>query len=196
MSNELTVPAAQDAPFFHALTELQQRFVLALVQYGSGKGNRARCAKVAGYQGDDNTLRVCAHNQFHNPKVQAALHEIAQAHLGSFQLFAIDGIATLAEGARDEGVKLKALLALADRAGFGTVQKIDVRHEDVNKTNDQILDGMVAVVLKNPALLDKITEPRRSQVEAMIAKLKKPDTVLNTVDADFVEVDPDEELFK
>lgn len=196
ISRELIIPEAAEAPNFHRLNERQQNFVLALVQFGSGPGARAKCAASAGYAGTDNYLRVQAHRLFHNKAVQAALTEVTDAHLGSFKLFAIQGIASMADSARDESVKLRAFLALADRTGYSAVQRIDVKHEDVNKTNDQILDGMVAVVVKNPALLANIPEPRRSQVEAKIALLQKPDPVTDAVDVEFttVERDPDADI--
>lgn len=193
MANDLTIPFSDETPAFNALTELQKRFVLALLQFGSAKGQRTKCARFAGYQGDDNTLHVVAHQQFHNNKIKAALREMTEAHLMSFQLMAVDGIASMAETARDEGVKLKALLALADRTGFQSVQQIKVQHEDMNRSQDQMLDQMVALILKHPEWIDRIEEPRRSLVQAKIEAMKNAAPQLVT-DAEFVELDPDAAL--
>lgn len=197
MENALELANHPDTPAFNRLTELQKRFVVALMKFGSGKGKRTQAAKAAGYQGDGDTLRVCAYQLFHNDNIKQALREITTAHMHSFQLMAIDGIADLAETARDEGVRLKALLAIADRTGFNTVQQIDVRHEDLNRTEDQILERMVALVAKDPARIDMIKEPRRSLVQARLAQLKLPASERSpAIEAEYVEVerDPDADL--
>jgi len=166
MGTELVTENANMPASFAALTERQKLFVIALLKWGSGKGNRKRCAKEAGYTGDDNTLRVTAYQLFHDQRIQKALHEVAAAHLGSYQLFAVEGIADMAEGARDESVKLKALLALADRTGFAAAQNINVKHEDVNRSEDQLVEKLVALCMRNPTFIDRVEEPRKALVRA------------------------------
>ena len=186
-----TIPADAEMPAFRLLTDLQQRFVMCLLKYGSGKGTRSKCAREAGYTGDDDTLKVTAHVTFHNVKVQRALKEVAAAHLASFALFSIDGIAQLAESATKEEVKLKALIALADRTGFHAIQQIDVRKEDVNRSEDQKIEQMVAICIRRPELLVNIAEPRRSLIEAKIAERNG---VAPAITAEYVEIDPDDAL--
>ncbi len=159
-----TMPAiANEAPAFAELTNRQKAFVMALLRNGSRKGNRQRCAKEAGYQGDSRTLRVTAHKLFHNPAIRKALHELAATHLVSFQLMAIDGIAQLAENAKDETVKLKACLALADRAGPPPVEW--KRQEDSKLTREQRLAQMTAMCTKNPKLLTGLDPPIRALIQ-------------------------------
>ena len=153
------------APSFRALTDKQRAFVLALIRHGSGRGKRSLCAKDAGYKGDANQLAVKAHQLFHDPRIQKALHDATVAYLGSFQLFAIEGICHLAEAATKEEVKLKALLAIADRTGFATAQQIHVTKEDVNATREQRLAEMTAMCIKSPKLLDVLSPAMRAVVE-------------------------------
>jgi hypothetical protein len=154
------------APSFRALTDKQRAFVLALIRHGSGRGKRSLCAKDAGYKGDANQLAVKAHQLFHDPRIQKALHDATVAYLGSFQLFAIEGICHLAETATKEEVKLKALLAIADRTGFATAQQIHVTKEDVNQTREQRIATMTAMCVKNPKLLDVLSPAVRALVES------------------------------
>ena len=194
------IPDSPDTPAFNLLTDKQKAFVVALMQFGSGKGKRTQCARIAGYDGEDTSLRVIAHQLFHNSNVQAALREITTAHMLSFQLMSIDGIADLAESARDESVKLKALLAIADRTGFNAVQSINVKHEDVNRSEDQMIERMVALVAKNPHLIEMVKEPRRSLVAAKVAALGLPSPASQAapIDAEYTEItdqrDPDADL--
>jgi hypothetical protein len=154
------------APSFLALTDKQRAFVLALIRHGSGRGKRSLCAKEAGYKGNAGQLAVKAHQLFHDPKIQKALHDATVAYLGSFQLFAIEGICHLAETATKEEVKLKALLAIADRTGFTSVQQIHVIKDDVNTTREQRLAEMAAICIKNPKLLDQLSPAVRAMVES------------------------------
>jgi hypothetical protein len=191
------LPDDAEMPAFRALTDNRKRFVIGLLKWGAGKGHRTKIAQEAGYQGDERTLAVRAYECFHNKTVQAAMREMAETHLLSFQLMAIDGIATLAEGARDEGVKLKALIALANRTGFQEIQTIDVRHEDVNKTEDQKIEQMVAICMRRPDLLVNVASPRRELIEAKIAERRgdKPGPAVITASYTVVERDPDADLF-
>lgn len=154
------------APSFRALTEKQRAFVLALIRRGSGRGKRSLCAKEAGYKGDAGQLAVKAHQLFHDPKIQQALHDATVAYLGSFQLFAIEGICRLAETATKEEVKLKALLAILDRTGFATVRQLHVTKEDVNQTREQRIAAMTAMCVKNPKLLEVLSPAIRTLVES------------------------------
>jgi hypothetical protein len=154
------------APSFRALSDRQRAFILALIRNGSGRGKRSLCAREAGYKGGAAQLAVKAHQLFHDPKIQKALHDATVAYLGSYQLFAIEGICRLAETATKEEVKLKALLAIADRTGFASVQQIHVAKEDLNTTREQRLAEMTAMCIKNPKLLDQLSPVMRATVES------------------------------
>lgn len=159
---------ASEVSSFGALNDRQQQFVLALLRYGAGKTKRSQCARAAGYTGDDATIAVTAHRLFHDPKVRKALNDVASTELLSYQLMAVEGIGKLAESAMDEKVKLKALIELANRTGFAVEQVINVKHEDINKSNDTILEQMVVIGLRRPDLVEQLPEPRRTLVKAKI----------------------------
>ena len=185
----LLVPVSEQdigAPSFKALNERQRKFVMALIKHGSGRGKRALCAKEAGYQGNDDALKATAWRLFHDPAIQQALHDATVAYLGSQQLMAIEGIAELAETAKDESVKLRALLAIADRTGFAAVQQINVTKEDKNVTHEQRIAEMVAMCVRNPKLLDSLAPPMRAMIESRM-DTKGPAPV---IEAEFKEVTP------
>jgi hypothetical protein len=108
---------------------------------------------------------VSPNKLFHKPGIQKALQELAPTHLVSFQLMAIDGIAQLAENAKDEAVKLKALLALADRAGLPPVQRMRPIDKDLNQAREQRLAQMAAMCAKNQELLGCLSPPVRALIE-------------------------------
>ena len=167
-----TMPAiVHQAPALSGLTNRQRAFVMALLRNGSSKGNRQRCAKEAGYQGDSRTLRVTAHKLFHNPAIKTALHELAATQLVGFQLMALDGIAQLAESAKDEAVKLKALLALADRSGLLPIGRVRPINEDLNQAREQRLVQMTAMCAKNRKLLTCLGPPMRALIEERLKAL-------------------------
>lgn len=60
--------AAAEAP---ALTEKQRRFVEAYM--GEAAGNATEAARIAGYTGDDVTLRVTAHENLTKPNIREAI---------------------------------------------------------------------------------------------------------------------------
>ncbi len=59
-----------------ALNPRQRGFVLALYELGDRPAH-SDCARAAGYEGDDNYLRVQGHRLSHHPKVLAAIREEA-----------------------------------------------------------------------------------------------------------------------
>lgn len=190
--NHAMTELASDVPAFSQLTERQQRFIIALLQYGAGKGKRSMCARAAGYEGDDATIAVTAHRLFHDKKVQAALRQVASTELISTSLMAIETIRSLAENSTDEKVKLKAAIELADRTGFAVEQVINVKHEDVNKSAADTLEQMVIICLRKPEYIDMIPEPRRTLVRAKVdERLGR----LPVIEATMIEArDPDADL--
>lgn len=55
------------------LTEKQRRFVEAYM--GQAHGNGTEAARIAGYQGDENTLSTTSYRLLRNPKIAAAVEE-------------------------------------------------------------------------------------------------------------------------
>lgn len=80
------------------LTEKQRRFVDAYM--GEAKGNGTLAARVAGYEGDDNTLAVTASRLLRNPKVRSALN--ARIECDPLIMGRIERLRRLSEIARGE----------------------------------------------------------------------------------------------
>jgi hypothetical protein len=197
-----SVETLAELPSFKPLNERQRKFVWALLKWGSGKGNRTKCAREAGYQGNDDVLGITAVRLFHDPRIQQALHEVAAARLGSFQLFAIENLTVLAETADKEEVRLKATGMILDRTGFNAVQEHKVTHHNETEDREQRLAEMTALCARNPKLLDTIAVPAlRALIEQRIAQQSAPQPLpvkqLPVIDAQYKEVppeDPDDKL--
>lgn len=117
-------------PKMLALTPLMRRFVLAALQFPTGKD--WQIAKAAGCSATSNGyLRRTAHRMFHDERVIAAMREEADKRLRSSALL---GVSVLAKIARTEGHKdqLKAAEALLNRVGFHEIseQRVSVEHTD------------------------------------------------------------------
>jgi len=112
-----------------ALTENQRAFVMTYLE--TGGTNATRAAIAAGYGGSDGSAAVAAHRLVHNPKVQAAIKEIAEGRIRAGVLL---GASVLLEIAGDPGHKdrLRAAEALMDRGGMLLVRetKVTVEHKD------------------------------------------------------------------
>lgn len=73
---EVVVPPLKDlGPAMRALTPKRRKFVLAYMHYGMQKGFGTKSAKVAGYNGNESTLKSNAYQLLRMPKVIAAFNE-------------------------------------------------------------------------------------------------------------------------
>lgn len=100
------------------LNEKQRVFVIAVVVFGCAN-NHTRAARLAGYEGTLNSLRVQAHRLAHNPKVQAALLEEARKRFQAGTVAAVDvAMEFLADTKADPRVRLKAAELVMDRGGL------------------------------------------------------------------------------
>lgn len=79
----LPPPPEEYGPAMQAINDRQQRFAIAFWQ----TDNSSDAARLAGYE-DNGTgaLKVTAHRLSHNPKIIAAVKELAEAHLS------VDGV--------------------------------------------------------------------------------------------------------
>ena len=113
-------------PHMAELTDLQQRFVIAMCE--TGGGNAVQAYLMAGPKTTNNAAaRVAACNLLRQPKILLALREEADARC---RTGAILGASVLTEIALDVTHKdrFKAATELLNRAGLGITQKIDVTH--------------------------------------------------------------------
>src|SRR5450759_2350270 len=77
-------------PAMKRCTQLQRRFVLAVLMVGGGQ--HARAAGMAGYSGNANTLAVAGWRVAHTSYVQAAILEEAAKRLGGSAIEAVNTV--------------------------------------------------------------------------------------------------------
>lgn len=143
MVNDLIrVPRADElGPYMRALTERQQRFVVAMVELGGQ--NNTRAALLAGYANND-SLRSQAWRLASDLKVQAAIHEVSMARLHSGKILAVSRLLELVNS-NDEKVAHKAAVSLMDRTGLHAVSEHNVKTQDVSKTDDAMIDRIITL---------------------------------------------------
>lgn len=134
-------------PAMLALTPPQRRFAMAAVLFPLAKD--WQIAKAAGYSGKSHgSLRVKAHQNFHNDKVLAAIHEMAVKEIRGSALL---GIATMKKIARMEGHKdqFKAAAHLTGLAGHTIDQNINVKQTVTDRTGTAIMDRIKQLAEKH-----------------------------------------------
>lgn len=161
-------------PAMLALTERQQRFVLACLM--TGRDNNAEHARMAGYIGTPATIAVTGFRVAHDPKVLAAMLEEATKRMHSGVLLATSRLMHLAANAKEEKDQLKAISMILNRAGLHekTEHKLTVKHETNEAEMLKQIERMAEFLGVDPkkltgnvAILDgefKVIEPK--QVEA------------------------------
>ena len=112
------------------LTEKQRRFVWAL---GESNGNHTRAAAVAGYEGELGGVahRVAGHRLAHDPKIRAAIQEVALEGINGDAILARMVLHEVAENRTySAGDRMKAALAILNRSGIHekTEHKVTVEH--------------------------------------------------------------------
>lgn len=168
-----TIPDPEEAdlgPAMRSCTVLERRFVIALVETG-GQDNTAALAMAGSKCATREALRVTAHQMWHRPRVQEAMREESWKRINSYGLMAVSNIIDMARASRDEKIKFKANIELMNRCGLQVIQKLDVRHSDVSKTDDELVRRMSELVRRNPAYIDMVPEPLRP---AIMASLPRP----------------------
>jgi hypothetical protein len=134
-------------PAMRALTMTQRRFALAAVLHPLAKD--WQIAKAAGYSDRSHgSLRVKAHQQFHNDKVLAAISELAVKEVRSTQLL---GIAVMRKIARrdDHKDQFKAAAHLAGLSGHTVEQKISVSQTITDRTGAEMLERIRQLAAAN-----------------------------------------------
>lgn len=126
-----------------ALTDLQQKFVLALC--ANPFGRQGQWAVSAGYS--ESSAPIVASRLVRDPKIQLAVREVtlASANIMGPPI----GFKTLMDVATNEEHKdrVKAAQILLDRVGMGAVQKIDVTHHDL--TGDALISRIRELAQKH-----------------------------------------------
>lgn len=118
-------------PAMRKLTRQQQLYVFAMLT--EPFGNPTQWARIAGYSdAAEGAIRVRGHELSHNPKITAAVNEVAQRHLTT--LGPVLGLSVMMKIARDPAhpKQLRAAEMLANRSGFHekTEHTVSVHHTD------------------------------------------------------------------
>lgn len=213
MQGQITIavpPEKKLGPAMRALNERQQLFVVACFE--QPKRDNTAAARVAGYQGNDNTLRVTAHRLSHDPRIIAALREEGMRRMDMLGAKAIDKLGDVLESATDHKTSLKAIEMVLNRVGFHS------RTEHINK-NENVLSDIEkvekitllakAMGLDPKALLGRFAPKEVDNVDdgvvvsggggsGSVPALRSPDhrdgDELQTIDAEFEEVDNDDPM--
>ncbi len=134
-------------PSMMALSPQQRAFVIAYFTQAQGMGgprgkpSATAAARAAGYA-DNGThaIRQKGHEMLHNPRVQAAMLEHAQAIFGAHNPEMMYRLFGMARAAKSETVKLAALESVLNRGGMAPVQKVSVKHEHVLSFDEKLLE--------------------------------------------------------
>lgn len=134
-------------PAMAALTEMQRRFVLAMLTIPGCSHSRA--AREAGYSDASEAAKVRGHYCAHHPGVQAAIREEAGKRLNGMAVIAAN---VMMDIMLDEEVspkdKLKAATAVLDRTGFAAAQTINVNKTTTDRTGKAIMERIAALSQK------------------------------------------------
>src|SRR5579864_3600721 len=148
-------------PAMRALNERQRAFVVAAQQIGGGDVNRrqwkTRAARLAGYTGTDSSINVQACRLAENPKVQAAIKELALSTVSSEPLAAIGILVDIAHGEipATASERIKAVNSILSRAGMPetTEHKVKVEHTVENSDAIEKLYRFAKVLGQDPKTL-------------------------------------------
>lgn len=172
-----TVTVASDGvlgPAMLALANDRMRAFVTALCLGARSGVEA--CRMAGYEGDGNTLKVTAHRLGHDDRVQAALQEEGR------RMATVSGVRALqvAQDIMDDdavapAARMKAVEFLADRGGFHarTEHRVTVENVTEKEALREVLLGLA-----------KTGMPREKQIEYL------RNAGVTVTDVEFEEVEP------
>lgn len=135
---EKIAPGLATGPAMMALTELQRRFVLAMVS--DPFGNRKEWAKAAGYSDKSNGAKVVGFRLMHEtPKVEAAITEVARSLMFcEAPVLAVAGLLKIARNERHPK-QLRALETLANRTGLHELSESRIMVEHRSESTEAMV---------------------------------------------------------
>ena len=184
MTTELTImedPGPSSGAAMARITPLQRRFVMALLMLGDL--NHSQAARLAGCKCcSAASFAVAAHQMFHKPLVQEAIHEQAKVRLASAQIMAASHLVKMANESTNEVTKLKALTAILNRTGHHEVTEHHVHATRVNVNIDQDLQEL-ATLAKNSGVplspeMQKLLERKSNVIDITPAPADPDDDIL------------------
>lgn len=122
------VAAIEYGPAMRALTDKQQKFVLAM---GANPfGSRAEWAIAAGYSNVKDGAKVRAHELLHDPKISAAVFEVTRQLLTTVgPLMATEALLRAVADPKNKQ-HIKAAELIGNRVGLHEVREIKVEHRE------------------------------------------------------------------
>lgn len=136
-----------------ALQPQQRAFVLAYVE--DGKQNNSAAARAAGYGEASPTseqaktaAKVAGWRLIHDPKILAAIRELAQTRLSASAFHAANVLVEIAEDVTHKD-RFRAAEMLMNRAGMIVVNEQKVVHEHRVEKRDSILERIEALAKKH-----------------------------------------------
>ncbi len=114
-------------PAMRKLNDRQRAFVWAMLSpTGNGDLNHLEAARLAGYSGDNASLRVTGYRLYHDERIRAAMLEEGHARLGAAVPIATAVLVQIAQNSLKEGPRLKAISMILNRAGLPEITKHEV----------------------------------------------------------------------
>ena len=157
-------------------TDRMRNFVGAMLE--TGGVNHTRCAKLAGYTGTDENLRVTGHRLAHDERIQAAIQEEGGRRLksgvGIAVAFLHEAIDNTTYSVKD---RLRAAEMLLNRSGLPAVteQKVKVEH---TMSEGDIVKRIEMLANKMGLDPQKLIGDRRGIVEGEFVEIpEEPDII-------------------
>ena len=134
------------SPLLLALTPRRRAFVLAMAR--NPTGDHTSWAREAGYSDkSEGAIRVRAYEAYHDPKVQAAVNELAKSTLGALgPLVAVHAVLNMARNSESSG-HIKAVEMILNRTGMAEKQQIEITHRDL--TGDALMERVALLAAKH-----------------------------------------------
>ncbi len=178
MSNEILFldPEQPHGPAFAALTEMQQKFVIASLILGGG--NDAEAARVAGYAPE--FAKQQAYTLMRKPSVVAALKEEAELRITGGAMLASSALVAIVKNPLHKD-HFKACIELLNRSGLQFIQKHEVIHTD-NRAAAELVRFIKTMAQKNnldPATLlgydDGVVDAAFTEVKNDLSSIMAPE---------------------
>ena len=169
-------------PCMQALNERRRRFVMILLQ--QVRPNYLWAADMAGFApaGPDAdpkkrraVLKQIGWRLAHDERVIAAINEEVSKRFRSAG--ALIGLAVMTRIAETKGHKdqLRAAEMLANRAGFGVQQQVNVRHEHTDLTGEALMERIRTLAKKHGLDVERLMKGERpSAIEATALPNRRP----------------------
>ena len=152
-------------PALMALRPHRRRFVMAMAR--NPTGTHSDWAREAGYSDHADGIRVRGHEAYHDPKVQAAVAEIAKLTLGiDGPLLAVHAVLNMIRDGKHPQHS-KAVEMVLNRTGMGEKQQIEVVHRDL--TGDALLERIRILADKHGVDLGNLS-PAPKLIEGEVSR--------------------------